>query len=153
MQCKIFAQTISKENLEIVCHEQHCSIQKADSILRNRAYIHFDTLLHDFDTIPEGPNAKFKFKLTNIGNKPLLISSINTGCRCLTASLEPSEPMLVGNKNELIAVYFTNGRWGNFTKVIALESNALNKERIVLTIKGFVDHYVSTPCLPERISR
>ncbi len=114
MQCKIFAQTISKQNLEIVCKEQHCSIQKADSILRNCGYIHFDTTTYDFGNVIEGKQAKHSFSFTNIGNKPLLLTNVRCPCGCLTDVWNTGEIVPSGNSSKVELFYSTQGRIGKF---------------------------------------
>jgi hypothetical protein len=135
MQCKIFAQTISKQNLEIVCREQHCSIQKADSILRNCAYIHFDTLVHDFDTIPEGPDGIYSFEYINIGAIPLIITNVHISC-CSFPHWD-KETLSFGQKSKITVFITTQGRPFSFAKSVTVWSNSYNKNDF-LTVKGFV---------------
>ena len=131
MQCKIFAQTISKQNLEIVCREQHCSMQKADSILKNCAYIHFDTLVHNFDTIAEGPDGIYSFGYSNIGVIPLLITNVHLSC-CSIPTWNKNE-LKVGEREKIIVHISTQGRPLSFKKSVTVLSNAFNSSIHLLT--------------------
>ena len=118
MQCKIFAQTISKQNLEIVCKEQHCSMQKADSILRNCAYIHFDTTAFNFGNYLEGFNATYFFTYTNIGLKPLKLINIQCSCGCCVPIWKIDEITNLGNSSIIGISYNTLGRTGKFASAV-----------------------------------
>ena len=137
MQCKIFAQIILKQNLEIVCREQHCSMQKADSILRNCAYILFDSTRVRVGNIPEGPSFKIRLSFINIGCKPLVLNwALGSGSLYAAYPKEPILPM----ETRYVDIYKpTFGRKGEaFNKALGVSSNAYNKQ-INILISGTVE--------------
>lgn len=95
----------------------------------------FDSEVHDFGTLPEGPNADYEFKFKNTGKEPINLQTVNASCGCTTPSWS-KEPVLPGKTGSIKASYATQGRPGGFTKPITVVSNAGTK---VLTIKGTVE--------------
>ncbi len=96
--------------------------------------------LHDFGTIPEGPEVTHYFDFTNTGKEPLIIQNVSASCGCTTPDW-PKQPILPGKKGQIKVVYSTERRVGPFTKDIYIQSNAVNpdgKERFELQIKGTV---------------
>ena len=96
--------------------------------------------MHDFGTIPEGPEVTYYFDFTNTGKEPLIIQNVSASCGCTTPDW-PKQPILPGKKGQIKVVYSTTGRVGPFTKDIYIQSNAVNpegKERFELQIKGTV---------------
>lgn len=95
----------------------------------------FETEVHDFGTVPEGPNADYEFTFKNTGKEPINLQTVNASCGCTTPSWS-KEPVLPGKTGSIKASYSTKGRPGGFTKSITVVSNAGTK---VLTIKGTVE--------------
>lgn len=95
----------------------------------------FESEVHDFGTVPEGPNADYEFKFKNTGKEPINLQTVNASCGCTTPSWS-KEPVLPGKTGSIKASYATKGRPGGFTKSITVVSNAGTK---VLTIKGTVE--------------
>lgn len=95
----------------------------------------FDNEVHDFGTLPEGPNADYEFTFKNTGKEPINLQTVNASCGCTTPSWS-KEPVLPGKTGSIKASYATKGRPGGFTKSITVVSNAGTK---VLTIKGTVE--------------
>ena len=95
---------------------------------------------HDFGDIPEGPKVTYQFSFTNTGKEPLVISNAQASCGCTSPEF-PKEPILPGKKGKISVTYSTQGRVGEFSKVVYLTSNAQNPEgnsRYELFIKGNV---------------
>ena len=44
----------------------------------------FNTEVHDFGTVKEGPLAEYVFKFKNVGKKPLIINNAIAPCGCTT---------------------------------------------------------------------
>lgn len=95
----------------------------------------FENEVHDFGTLPEGPNADYEFTFKNTGKEPINLQTVNASCGCTTPSWS-KEPVLPGKTGSIKASYATQGRPGGFTKSITVVSNAGTK---VLTIKGTVE--------------
>ena len=95
----------------------------------------FESEVHDFGTVPEGPAAEYEFTFTNTGKEPINLQTVNASCGCTTPTWS-KEPVLPGKKGIVKASYGTDKRPGGFTKSITVVSNAGTK---VLTIKGNVE--------------
>ncbi len=82
-----------------------------------------DKQLHDFGVVkPESENT-CKFKVTNTGNKPLIIDKVSASCGCTTPH-KPERPILPG-KSDYIEVGFNPkpGQLGEITKTVTVEAN------------------------------
>lgn len=98
--------------------------------------IRFDSLVHDFGTIPFGGDGRYFFRFTNTGNAPLIIDNFQTSCGCLVPYWE-REPVLPGASGAVGLKYDTY-RAGPINKSATLKSNATNTPVVVLRIKGTV---------------
>ena len=92
--------------------------------------------IFDFGTIMQGESVSHEFKLKNIGNGPLLISSAKGSCGC-TVPEWPKDPILVGEEERLRVTFNSAGRQGVQKKTVTLQSNTIPNTRVI-TIKGTV---------------
>jgi hypothetical protein len=99
------------------------------------AKIVFEKTLYDYGTITKGSEGICTFTFTNKGKVPLLLSKIQAGCNCTTASWS-WESVSPGKTGEIKVKYNTNNP-GPFHKSITVTSNAVNPT-VVLQIKGEV---------------
>ncbi len=100
----------------------------------------FDSEMHDFGTIKEGPAAEHVFVFKNVGKEPLLIQNASASCGCTTPEW-PKEPILPGKSGKITVHYNTQGRVGPFEKSVYISSNAVmpaGRDRYELKIKGTV---------------
>jgi hypothetical protein len=102
----------------------------------NAAKIAFKEETYNFGEIPEGPQVTHEFKFTNTGKEPLILSNVRASCGCTTPSW-PKEPVLPGKDAAILVTYNTQGRPGNFSKVITITSNSDQPSRVI-DIKGEV---------------
>lgn len=93
--------------------------------------------LHDFGTIPEGPDVTHEFQFRNSGTAPLIISNANANCGC-TSPIFPKEPIAPGKTGRISVTYHTAGHPGNFEKFVFVTSNASGQSQTTLRIKGIV---------------
>lgn len=93
--------------------------------------------LHDFGTIPEGPDVTHEFKFRNAGQAPLVISNASANCGC-TSPVFPREPILPGKTGTISVTYHTAEHPGNFEKFVYITSNAGGQSQTTLRIKGIV---------------
>jgi hypothetical protein len=107
----------------------------SDASSQNAENMKFVSEVHDFGTIPEGPNAEYEFVFKNTGKEPIIIQRAQASCGCTTPSWT-KDPILPGKTGSLKASYGTQGRPNAFTKTITVVSNVGTK---VLTIKGNVE--------------
>lgn len=95
----------------------------------------FNTEDHNFGNIPEGPAVSYDFEFKNIGKEPITLTTVNASCGCTTPTWT-KEPILPGKTGKITATYNTQGRPGNFTKTITVNSNVGTK---ILKIQGNVE--------------
>ena len=95
-----------------------------------------DSKLFDFGTIDEAAGrVSHTFRLTNIGSEPIVIVSVRTGCRCVTA-VAPTKPIAPGATADLIVRFDPAGRSGSFHKEVTVVSTDKKINRV--NIKGVV---------------
>ncbi|WP_369049458.1 DUF1573 domain-containing protein [Tenacibaculum sp. UWU-22] len=104
----------------------------------------FENETINYGKIAVGSDGKRVFEFTNVGDQPLIISSVRSSCGC-TIPKKPKDPIMPGKKGEIEVSYNTK-RIGGFTKNITIFSNAKKQERKVITIKG----YVAKEIVPEK---
>lgn len=101
----------------------------------NAPEITFEKIVHDYGTVPYQGDGKCKFKFTNTGKEPLILTNVRSSCGC-TVPKWPREPILPGQSDVIDVEYKTN-RVGKINKTITVQTNAKNKT-VVLRIKGQV---------------
>ncbi len=97
----------------------------------------------DYGTVTNGSDGQRIVKFQNVGNKPLIISNINTSCGC-TVPKWPTEPIAPGKKGEITVTYNT-ANIGNFNKVITINSNDVKSPALTVKVQGKVE---PTPPIP-----
>jgi hypothetical protein len=92
---------------------------------------------HDFGTFKEeaGPQ-RYDFIVSNTGNAPLMIQNIVASCGCTTPEWT-KEPIPVGGRGKITAIYDPRDRPGKFSKTLTVYTNS-KPEVQVLAIKGEV---------------
>lgn len=96
-------------------------------------YVAFTESVYDFKEIYQGDKVEHIFEFENSGNKPLIISDVQTTCGC-TVPQYPKEAIAPGAKQQIKVVFNSRGKMGRQNKVITIISNAANNpERIRLT--------------------
>lgn len=117
------------------------AVEKADVNDKKAPRFKFkDGDMHDFGTLPEGPEAEYVFKFRNTGKKALIINSAHASCGCTIPSW-PKEPIAPGKYGELKVTFHTTGKGGQaFDKIVYINSNAATEKReYELHIKGKVE--------------
>jgi hypothetical protein len=107
----------------------------------------FADMVHDFGSVPEGPDATCEFTFKNNSKDPIVIQKAQPSCGCTVPQFS-SEPVLPGKTGTINVAYHTKGKPNAFTKTITVLSNAGTK---VLTIKGNVEK-APTSSVPENTS-
>jgi hypothetical protein len=97
------------------------------------AIIKFDKNVHDYGTLYQNADGKSEFTFKNIGDEPLILSSVRSSCGC-TIPQWPKEPILPGQSGVIVVTYDTK-RIGTINKQITVLSNA-TESQVVLNIKG-----------------
>jgi hypothetical protein len=107
----------------------------------------FKDVIHDFGTIPEGPDATCEFTFVNNGKEAIVIQKAQPSCGCTVPQFS-NQPVAPGATGTINVAYHTQGKPTPFTKTISVVSNAGTK---VLTIKGNVEK-APTSSVPESTS-
>jgi hypothetical protein len=79
--------------------------------------VQWETKSKDFNTIKIGTTAEFTFRVKNVSNSTLSISSAAPSCGC-TASSYTATPIKPGESGTVTASYNTEGRPGFFYKSV-----------------------------------
>ena len=99
--------------------------------------ITFNEKEHDFGTIVNGTKVETKFKYTNTGNAPLVVSNIKSTCGCTIPSNWNRDPIAPGESAEFTVNF--NGKGNNqVQKTITLTTNT-EKGTETVKIKAFVE--------------
>jgi len=103
---------------------------------QNKAEFKFEKETHDFGQIPQGTPVSAEFVFINTGGEPLIISSIESSCDCITTKFT-KEPILEGGKGIITIIYDAAIPQAGFTKAVRVKSNARTPIK-VLYVKGEV---------------
>jgi hypothetical protein len=79
--------------------------------------VQWETVTKDFNTVKIGTVAEFTFKVKNVSNSTVVISSAAPSCGC-TASSYTTKPIKPGESGSVTASYNTDGRPGFFYKSV-----------------------------------
>ena len=95
----------------------------------------FDKTMHEFGTILWKNPVTATFKITNKGDKPLVISNVTTSCGCTVTDWTKS-PILPGKTGEVSSTFDAKAL-GRFRKSIGVYCNASDKP-VYLSFRGEV---------------
>ena len=96
----------------------------------------FGELEFDYGVIDAGEKVNHKYKFTNSGSEPLIISNAKGSCGC-TVPNWPKEPIPPGGTGEIDVVFDSKGKKGKQSKRVTITANT-NPAQTFLTIKGEV---------------
>lgn len=96
----------------------------------------FETVDHDFGTIPEGKVVEYTYKFKNTGEAPLIIQNAQGSCGC-TASDWTKTPIPVGGTGFVTAKFDSNGKPNIQNKTVTVTANTYPKQT-VLRFKAMV---------------
>ena len=125
------AQETSKAVKKIKAKTTAASTPKVDG-----AGMVFVTETIDYGTVAYNSDGRREFVFTNNGNKPLIITNVQSTCGC-TVPTYPKEPIAPGAKGVIGVKYDTSRAGQAFNKTITLTTNAAQPTK-TLTIKGNV---------------
>jgi hypothetical protein len=92
---------------------------------------------HNFGTFKEEAGKQtYDFIVTNTGTEPLIIQNVQPSCGCTTPDWT-KQPIPVGAKGKITAIYDPANRPGQFNKTLSVYANT-KPEVVVLVIKGEV---------------
>jgi archaellum component FlaG (FlaF/FlaG flagellin family) len=115
---------------------------------QNVAEISFDKETNDFGIIPQGTPASYTFIVTNKGKAPLIITNASASCGCTTPEWT-KEAIKPGGKGYVKATYNAASP-GQFMKTVTVNSNAVGRESVTLTLKGEVKTAAQGEAVPQK---
>lgn len=112
----------------------------ADGIRRviNVPEIEFQKTEHDFGKILQGEQVSYTFKFKNVGNAPLIITSIEKTCGCTSPDFS-NEPIKPGEEGKITITYDSKGHKGFQNKRLIVKANT-NPSETILRIKAQVEN-------------
>ena len=99
--------------------------------------ITFESETIDYGEVAQNSDGSRVFKFTNTGDAPLVIKNAKSSCGC-TVPKNPEGPIAPGESGEIVVLYDTKNRVGQFRKTITLTTNIENQPMVALKIKGNV---------------
>jgi hypothetical protein len=112
----------------------------ADGIIKGASVpeIKFEKTEHDFGKILQGEQVSCTFKFKNVGNAPLIITSIEKTCGC-TSPEYSSQPIQPGEDGKITIVYDSKGHKGFQNKRLVVKANT-NPSETILRVKAQVEN-------------
>lgn len=88
-----------------------------------------------FGTLKSNTVATSKMKVTNTGDKPLILKSVVGSCGCTVPEFEKA-PIAPGKSTEIVIKYSTGSLKGDFNKSVTITSNDPVSSRKIFRVKG-----------------
>ncbi len=96
-------------------------------IIASSTSLSFDKMEHNFGDVKAEVENKTTFKVTNTGDKPLIISDVSATCGCTTPK-KPEKPIAPGQSDEIQVVFKSNpGQEGEQRKTVTVTANTAEK--------------------------
>lgn len=103
---------------------------------KSDATMTFDQEVFEYGTILQGEVVKNVFEFENTGSEALVIMNAKGSCGC-TVPEWPKDPILPGEKGQLLVQFDSKGKKGKQSKRVTLTTNG-ERSIVYLTIKGEV---------------
>ena len=100
--------------------------------------IEFQKTEHDFGKILQGEQVSYTFRFKNVGNAPLIITSIEKTCGCTSPDFS-NEPIKPGEEGKITITYDSKGHKGFQNKRLIVKANT-NPSETILRIKAQVEN-------------
>lgn len=84
--------------------------------------IAFEKSTHDFGRVMQDSENTYRFKFTNTGTEPLVISKVDASCGC-TAPNYPKHPIKPGESDEILVEYRPGKQEGQQNKTVTVTAN------------------------------
>lgn len=89
----------------------------------NTTTLSFDVTEHHFGKVFQNTDNMFVFKVSNTGNQPLVIESVDASCGC-TVPQKPDEPIKPGQTGEIPVIFHPSlSQSGKMSKTITVKAN------------------------------
>lgn len=90
----------------------------------------------DLGMVKQNEKVTVEFKFSNVGNAPLIISSVKPSCGCTIANYS-KESVQPGESSKITAVYNASSV-GHFSKSIVVKTNTID-DTMILKLSGTVE--------------
>ena len=104
----------------------------------NVPVIQFEKTEHDFGKILQGEQVSYTFKFKNVGDAPLLITSIEKTCGCTSPEFTRT-PVKPGDEGKIKITYDSKGHKGFQNKRLIVKANT-NPSESIIRIKAQVEN-------------
>ncbi|GLB48990.1 DUF1573 domain-containing protein [Neptunitalea lumnitzerae] len=111
--------------------------------------ISFDTEILDYGTVEFKGDGVREFKFTNTGNAPLVLTSVKGSCGCTVPTAPLNKPFAPGESG-VIKVKYATSRVGHFTKMVTVNSNAVDAPVKKVRITGTVEPDPNAPVATDK---
>jgi|SRR5690554_536683 len=138
---KLSAGSVSEADLKAAAEKREEDRKRAEEEkMANQTTMEISPSVFDFGNIPPEVPVSTKFKITNTGDKPLIINDASASCGC-TVPKKPEEPIMPGDSYDLEVTFTSNpGQAGT----------AINK---TVTVNGNVPGGSKTVSIKAQVSK
>ena len=109
-------------------------VKKGDNV----PAIKFENTEYDFGKVLQGEQVSYTFKFKNVGDAPLIITSIEKTCGC-TSPEYSNQPIKPGESGKITITYDSKGHKGFQNKRLIVKANT-NPSETILRIKAQVEN-------------
>lgn len=99
----------------------------------------FESEVHDFGTVPQGPQLDYSYKFTNKGKGSLVIEKVQPSCGCTGATTDGKNEYSKGESGEIKITFNTQGRQGRQEKQIIVFTNDPESPQKTLRLSCEID--------------
>ncbi len=89
------------------------------------AHIEFEQTEFDTGKITQGEQRTFTYRFTNVGDGPLIISSVDASCGCTVMKNYPKGKIMPGEGGEIVASFDSDNKWGEQVVTINVATNTV----------------------------
>ena len=107
----------------IIFLQNFSSEAQTTSVKKDSAVLKISEKIFDFGTVKQGQATTHEYKVTNTGNKPLVISDVVRGCGCTTPRWT-QDPIMPGQSGSIWATFKSDIGHGHIMKPLHVYSNA-----------------------------
>lgn len=104
-----------------------------------KAEILFTETSHDFGKVEQGTLLEYSFFFTNEGNNSLVIEKVQPSCGCTGTSTDGKNEYGEGETGEIKVTFNTQGRSGNYSKTVSVNTNDPVNPVVILSFKCEVE--------------
>jgi len=123
-----------KESLKEFEEEER---KRIDEEKKSSTTLKFDKLRHDFGNVKPDSENTCKFKVTNTGSNPLIISEVSASCGCTTPH-KPEQPIPPGQSDYIeVGFHPKPGQLNEIIKTVTVTANTMPKLSEI-SIRAFV---------------